>query len=115
VPGFSGTPAEGLQRGVQTSAGIEWQPSDGTRVELSLFQTALFAGSDPIGVFQLDNADVSVDSLTERVTAHSHGAELYVRRELTRRLGGSSHIPCRAARARSGGSKGRRASIARTS
>jgi len=88
VPGFSGTAAEGLQRGVQTSAGIEWQPSDGTRVELTLFQTGLFAGSDPIGVFQLDNADLSVDSLTERVTAHTYGAEIYLRRELTRRLGG---------------------------
>ena len=43
VPGFSGTAAEGLQRGVQTSAGVEWLPSDGTRVELTLFQTALFA------------------------------------------------------------------------
>jgi hypothetical protein len=88
VPGFSGTSADGLQRGVQTSAGVEWQPSDGTRIELTLFQTALFAGSDPIGVFQLDNADLTVDSLTERVTAHTYGAELYLRRELTRRLGG---------------------------
>lgn len=88
VPGFSGTPAEGLQRGVQTSAGVEWQPSDGTRVELTLFQTGLFAGSDPIGIFQLDNADLSVDSLTERVTAHTYGAEIYLRRDLTRRLGG---------------------------
>lgn len=88
VPGFSGTAAEGLQRGVQTSAGVEWRPSDGTRVELTLFQTALFAGSDPIGVFQLDNADLSVDSLTQRVTAHTYGAELYLRRDLSRRLGG---------------------------
>jgi len=88
VPGFSGTAAEGLQRGVQTSAGVEWQPSDGTRVEFTVFQTGLFAGSDPIGVFQLDNADLSVDSLTERVTAQTYGAEIFLRRELTRRLGG---------------------------
>jgi hypothetical protein len=88
VPGFSGTSAEGLQRGVQTSAGAEWRPSDGTRVELTLFQTALFAGSDPIGVYQLDNADLSVDALTDRVTAHTYGAELYLRHDLTRRLGG---------------------------
>lgn len=88
VPGFSGSAAEGLQRGVQTSAGVEWQATDATRVEFKLFQTGLFAGSDPIGVYQLDNADLSVDSLTQRVTAHSYGAEVYVRRELTRRLGG---------------------------
>jgi hypothetical protein len=88
VPGFSGTPADGLQRGLQTSAGAEWLPSEGMRIELTLFQTALFAGSDPIGVFQLDNADLSVDSLTQRVTAHTYGAEVFVRRELTSRLGG---------------------------
>jgi hypothetical protein len=88
VPGFSGTAAEGLQRGVQTSAGVEWLPSDGTRVEVTLFQTALLRGSDPIGVYQLDNADLSVDALTDRVTAHTYGAELYLRRDLTRRLGG---------------------------
>jgi hypothetical protein len=88
VPGFSGTAAEGLQRGVQTSAGAEWQPSDGTRVELTLFQTALFSGSDPIGVIQLDNSDITIDSVTQRVTGRTFGAELYLRRDLTRRLGG---------------------------
>jgi hypothetical protein len=88
VPGFSGSAATGLQRGVQTSAGAEWLPSDGTRIELNLFQTALFAGSDPIGLLALDNSDVSVDALTERVTAHTYGAELYLRRDLSRRLGG---------------------------
>jgi hypothetical protein len=88
VPGFSGTAQQGLQRGVQTSAGAEWQLTPTTRAKLTLFQTALFAGSDPISLFQLDNADLSVDAVTARVTGHTYGAELYVRRDLTRRLGG---------------------------
>lgn len=88
VPGFSGSAGQGLQRGVQTSAGAEWRPTDGFRAELTLFQTALFAGSDPIGLFQLDNADVSVDAVTARVTGHTYGAELFLQRDLTRRLGG---------------------------
>jgi hypothetical protein len=88
VPGFSGSSGQGLQRGVQTSAGAEWRPADGTRAELTLFQTALFAGSDPIGLFQLDNADVSVDAITARVTGHTYGVELFLQRDLTRRFGG---------------------------
>jgi hypothetical protein len=88
VPGFSGTASEGLQRGVQTSAGAEWKLSETTRAQLTLFQTALFGGSDPIGVGRLDNADLTVDAVTARVTAHTYGAELYIRRDLSRRLGG---------------------------
>ncbi len=88
VPGFSGAASEGLQRGVQTSAGAEWKATDATALHVTLFQTALFRGSDPIGLFQLDNADLSVDAATARVTAHTYGAELYLRRDLTRRLGG---------------------------
>jgi hypothetical protein len=88
VPGFSGTAREGLQRGVQTSAGAHWQVTETTRAQLTLFQTALFAGSDPIGLFQLDNSDISVDAATARVTGHTYGAELYLKRDLTRRFGG---------------------------
>jgi TonB-dependent receptor-like protein/TonB-like protein len=88
VPGFSGTAEKGLQRGVQTSAGAHFQITETTRAQLTLFQTALFAGSDPIGLFQLDNSDISVDAATARVTGHTYGAELYLRRDLTRRFGG---------------------------
>lgn len=88
VPGFSGTASEGLQRGVQTSAGAEWRFAEDSLFQLTLFQTALFAGSDPIGLFQLDNADLTVDAATARVTAHTYGMELYLRRDLTQRLGG---------------------------
>jgi hypothetical protein len=88
VPGFSGTASEGLQRGVQTSAGGEWRFAEDSLFQLKLFQTALFAGSDPIGLFQLDNADLTVDAATARVTAHTYGMEVYLRRDLTQRLGG---------------------------
>jgi hypothetical protein len=88
VPGFSGNSATGLQRGVQTSAGLEWQCLDGVTVQASVFQSALFGGSDPISLSLLNNADESVEAATSRVTAHSYGTELYIRRDLTRRLGG---------------------------
>lgn len=88
VPGFGGTSSEGLQRGVQTSAGAHFQLDESTLAQWTLFQTALFAGSDPIGLFQLDNADVTVEAATARVTAHTVGMEVYLRRDLTDRLGG---------------------------
>jgi hypothetical protein len=88
VPGFSGSSRAGLQRGVQTSAGLEWQCSDGITVQGTLFQSVLFGGSDPISLSLLNNADESVEAATARVTAHSYGMELYARRDLTRRLGG---------------------------
>jgi hypothetical protein len=88
VPGFSGSAGQGLQRGLQTSAGAEWQLTENTHGQLTLFQTALFAGSDPIGLFQLDNSDISVDAATARVTAHTYGMEVYLKRDLTERLGG---------------------------
>ncbi|MEO8183622.1 MAG: hypothetical protein ABI895_32725 [Deltaproteobacteria bacterium] len=37
---------------------------------------------------QLDNADESVESASTRVSAHTYGMELYLRRDLTRRFGG---------------------------
>jgi TonB family protein len=88
VPGFQATAEQGLQRGVQSSAGLELELIDDIRASLTVFQNVLFAGSDALGVSQLDNADVSVDADSDRVTAHSYGLELYVRRSLTRRLGG---------------------------
>jgi hypothetical protein len=88
VPGFSGRPNAGLQRALQSSAGLEWQWDEATTLEGTLFQSMLFNGSDPISLFQLDNADESVESASARVTAHTYGLELYLRRELTRRFGG---------------------------
>lgn len=86
--GLLGKARQGLQRGVQTSAGAEWQLSPVTRATLNLFQIALFSGSDSLDLFQLDNADLSVDAVTDRATGHAYGVEPYVRRDLTRRLGG---------------------------
>lgn len=88
VPGLQANAEGGLQLGVQSSAGIELELPFGFRASASAFQNVLFAGSDALGVSQLDNADVSVDSDTDRVTAHSYGLELYIRRSLTERLGG---------------------------
>jgi outer membrane receptor for ferrienterochelin and colicin len=88
IPGFQATAEDGLQLGVQSSAGAELKLPEDISASVSIFQNVLFAGSDALGVSQLDNADVSVNAGSDRVTAHSYGLELYVRRSLTRRLGG---------------------------
>jgi hypothetical protein len=88
VPGFQATAKDGLQLGVQSSAGVELKLPDDISASVTVFQNVLFAGSDALGVSQLDNADVSVDPDSDRVTAHSYGLELYLRRSLTRKLGG---------------------------
>jgi TonB family protein len=88
VPGFQATSEQGLQRALQSSSGLEMKLFDDISASVSVFQNVLFAGSDALGVSQLDNADVSVDADSDRVTSHSYGLELYIRRSLTRRLGG---------------------------
>jgi TonB family protein len=88
IPGFQATAEQGLQLGVQTSAGVELKLPEDISASVSVFQNVLFAGSDALGISQLDNADVSVDANSDRVTSHSYGFELYLRRPLTRRLGG---------------------------
>src|SRR5690606_15447459 len=52
------------------------------------FQSALFAGSDALGLLNLQRSEVAVDAAVDRTTGHSYGLELYLRRSLTHRLGG---------------------------
>lgn len=88
VPGFQATTEQGLQRAVQSSSGLELKLPDDISASVSVFQNVLFAGSDALGISQLDNADGNVNPDSARVTSHSYGLELYIRRSLTRRLGG---------------------------
>ncbi|HEX7668696.1 MAG TPA: TonB family protein [Polyangiaceae bacterium] len=76
----------GLQRSVQYSAGVETLLPEDISASLTLFEHDYFNLSDPLGfsrsiAFNADNADV-------RATGYAYGAELSVRRSLTRRLGG---------------------------
>jgi hypothetical protein len=88
VPGLIGDVSEGLQRGVSSSAGVEAQLPWDVNASFTLFQTALFNGSDALGLFQLQRSDPTADASVDRVTGHSYGAELYLKRPLTRRWGG---------------------------
>ncbi len=87
VPGLQGAAKEGLQTGVQSSAGAEVDLGDDVTGSLTLFQNVLFGLTDPLGLFQLQRADPGVDN-EDRATSHSYGLELLLRRSLTKRLGG---------------------------
>jgi hypothetical protein len=59
----------------------------GNTASLTLFQNVLFGITDPLGLFQLQRADPTVDN-EDRATSHSYGLEVLLRRSLTKRLGG---------------------------
>lgn len=88
VPGLQGAARRGLQRGVQSSAGAEVDLGSGVAGSVTAFQSVLFGGTDPLGLFQLQRADSQVDNEADRVTAHTYGVELMLKRSLTQRLGG---------------------------
>jgi TonB family protein len=90
----------GLQRSVQYSAGVEATLPDDITAGVTLFEHDYFNLSDPLGfsrsiAFNADIADL-------RATGYAYGAELSVRRSLTRRLGGLlSYTLSRSVRSRS--------------
>jgi hypothetical protein len=88
VPGMQGDPNQGLQRALQSSAGTEVDLGNGVTGSVTLFQNVLFAGTDSLGLFQLQRADPSIENESDRATAHTYGFELFLRRSLSERLGG---------------------------
>jgi hypothetical protein len=91
VPGFKSSLAGGLQRAVQHSAGLSYELPAGFTSSLAVFQTAFFNMTDLISLIQLEqtanqNDGSDVDNL--RTGGHAYGAELMIRRSLSRRLGG---------------------------
>jgi hypothetical protein len=90
VPGFKPSLAGGLQRAVQHSASVSYELPAGFSSSLAVFQTAFFNMTDLISLIQLeqtlnhDNDDL--DNL--RTGGHAYGAELMIRRSLSRKLGG---------------------------
>ena len=75
--------AGGLQSSVQTSAGVEADlPSDITATG-TLFHNAFFRMTDALGT--VSDGD---QTLTQRSSGEALGVELFVRRKLTRKLGG---------------------------
>jgi hypothetical protein len=86
VPGLSiGKLQGGLQTTVQSSAGVQVDLDDSTVTTATVFESLFLGMSDSLGVLQAGDQDVSFE---QRSLGAGLGAELSIRRRLTRRLGG---------------------------
>ena len=100
LPGLQPALGSGLQRSVQSSAGVQYALGDEISGSATLFHNALFGLVDPLGVSRLDDELGGVDPLATRSVGHSYGLELLVRRDLGARLGGyASYTLSRSTRA----------------
>ncbi|APR76525.1 TonB family protein / TonB-dependent receptor [Minicystis rosea] len=92
VPGAAiGGLAGGLQRSVQTSAGVEVDLPLEIKGTATFFHNAFFNLSDPMGLIGVGDPDGNprpIGAINQRVRGSSVGMELYVGRKLTERLGG---------------------------
>lgn len=87
VPGVAVAGLEGgLQRSVQTSAGVEIVLPGAYSMSYTLFNNAYFDITDPISLSQSLSLDQSVAA--RRTMGSAQGLEVLVRRPLTRRFGG---------------------------
>jgi hypothetical protein len=87
VAGFEigGLPG-GLQRSVQSSAGLEYSLPDRMKLSLTLFHNAFFNMTDLLSLARTGNGDdLDID---QRTQGQAYGLELLFHRDLTRRLGG---------------------------
>lgn len=87
IPGLQAR-ADRLQTGVLSSAGVEAKLPWELTGSATLFDNLLFNGTDALSVLQLDNVSSDINISTDRVTGSSYGLELYLRRPLSRRVGG---------------------------
>ena len=88
VPGLAiGSLQGGLQTSLQSSAGVEIDLPDQTTATFSVFDNVFLNMSDSLGMTQVENDDDPFAG-TNRSLGSAVGAEVYVRRKLTRRLGG---------------------------
>jgi TonB family protein len=94
VAGFEigGLPG-GLQRSVQSSAGLEYQLPDDMELSLTVFHNAFFNMTDVLSLARVEiNEDGDFDdddfSFDSRTRGQAYGLELMFHRDLTRRLGG---------------------------
>lgn len=87
-PGNNPVLGRGLQHAVQSSAGVAIDAGAALSVEATLFQTAAFNLSDPIGISRIDNGDEAIeDDEDARSTGSSRGLELRIERSFAERLG----------------------------
>jgi hypothetical protein len=87
-PGFTRPLADGgLQRAIQTSAGVEVDLPEDTTATVTLFRDAFFNLTDPLGSAPSDGGGVP-DVFNQRSLGWSQGLEVNVHRRLTRTIGG---------------------------
>jgi TonB family protein len=87
VPGLvPGTLSKGLQTSLQTASGVELLLPTNIKATATLFHNAFFEMSDTLGTSQ---GNLDPDNLDPRSLGESYGLELYIRRSLTEKLGGS--------------------------
>jgi TonB family protein len=87
IPGFQPDLGNGLQLGLQSSAGVEAKVAEDVIGTLTLFQTGILNGADRLGIAQVRGIDPTLDP-DARSVGHTIGAEMMVKKKLTRRLGG---------------------------
>lgn len=88
LPGLGGSATEGLQRAVQSSAGMEVALPAELNASATVFQNITLNSTDIFGASNLQDSDPTVSAFSARTTNHSYGLELYLKRSLTARLGG---------------------------
>jgi hypothetical protein len=88
IPGFQPAGLRGgLQRSLQSSAGLEWKLPEDFLAQVTLFQNAYFNTSDILSVIRAQETLDNIDFDT-RSTGHTFGVELFIKRALTRKFGG---------------------------
>lgn len=86
IPGLApGNLQGGLQKSIQSSAGVEVALPDETTATVTVFDNVFLDMSDTLGVTQRGRGGVLAEP---RSLGSAVGAELYVKRRLTRRVGG---------------------------
>ncbi len=90
VPGLAiGSLQGGLQTSLQSSAGVEIDLPDQTTATFSVFDNVFLDMTDALSIGPDNNGDGDDDGLSSaRSLGSAVGAEVYIRRKLTRRLGG---------------------------
>lgn len=86
IPGLApGELRGGLQTSFQTSAGVEVDVADATTASLTFFHNAFFDMTDALGSSREGDGPPEFD---QRSNGRAYGAEIFLRRRLTKKLGG---------------------------
>lgn len=88
IPGATPSAGDGLQRAVQSSAGVEVVLPARFSGSATVFQNLTFNSTDALGTANLQYNDVSANLVEDRTTSHAYGLELYIRRSLSEAVGG---------------------------